>query len=147
MRRQREMKMKSLWYGEKGVRGESPIINSEACGECRESQGSPSKAQASRWRKRNKNREEIFPARERSEQGLKFPRFVAGAAFHTCAALGYGGIATPMLLVLFSQKSTEIHDTVNDLYIEGVVRVVILYCSAFVYMRFFTAFRMTGALL
>ena len=87
MRRQREMKMKSLWYGEKGVRGESPIINSEACGECRESQGSPSKAQASRWRKRNKNREEIFPARERSEQGLKFPRFVAGEAFHTCAAL------------------------------------------------------------
>ena len=71
----------------KGVRGVSPNINSAACGECRESQGSPSKAQASRWRKRNENREEIFPARERSEQGLKFPRFVAGVAFHTCAAL------------------------------------------------------------
>ena len=43
-----------------------------------------------------------------------------------------------MLLVLFSQKSTEIHDTVNNLIIEGVVKAVIPYNFAFVAMRFFT---------
>jgi len=48
-------------------------------------------------------------------------------------------------LVLFSQKSTEIHDTINNLLIEGVEKVVISYNSAIVDMRFFTAkpFRMT----
>ena len=90
----------------KGVRGESPNIDSEDCGECRESQGSPSKAQASRWRKRNENREEIFPASERSEQGLKFPRFVAGVAFHTCAAFKGGGDIrkSPGLWLLSARK-------------------------------------------
>ena len=54
--------------------------------------------------------------------------------------------ALPTLLVLFSQKSTEIHDTMKNLLIDGVVRVVILYCSAFVHIRFFGAkrFKMTG---
>ncbi len=95
------------WSEKKGVRGESPNNNSEDCGEYRESQGSPSKAQASRWRKRNENREEIFPASERSEQGLKFPRFVAGVAFHTCAALGGRGESQrPGPLVTFGTKVT-----------------------------------------
>ena len=52
------------------------------------------------------NREEICRASERSEQGFKFPRFVADEAFHTCAAfVGCGGIATPTSLVTFFKES------------------------------------------
>ena len=105
----------------KGVRRESPNIDSEDCGECRESQGSPSKAQASRWRKRNENREEIFPARERSEQGLKFPRFVAGEAFRTCAALWVTKLTAPLRShdrLAFSLRET-IHSTTSTLADKG----------------------------
>ena len=52
--------------------------------------------------------------------------------YHSVAAL-------PTLLVLFSQKSTEIHDTISNLLIEGVGKAVIPYNSAFVFMRFFVS--------
>ena len=85
-------------------------------------------------RKSRKN----YLARElKANEGI-IPRFVAGVAFHTCAALGCGRIATPTLLVLFSQKSTEIHDTMKNLLIDGVVRALIQYDYDFVGVRFFT---------
>ena len=43
-----------------------------------------------------------------------------------------------MLHVTFFEEGNIIHDTVNNLLIEGVVKAVILYNSAFVHMRFFT---------
>ncbi|MBQ5325857.1 MAG: hypothetical protein J6K80_01525, partial [Oscillospiraceae bacterium] len=46
--------------------------------------------------------------------------------------------ATPRAFGYFRHESNIIHDTVNDLLIEGVGKAVILYNSAFVAMRFFT---------
>ena len=88
-------------------------------------------------KEKRKSRKNYLARELKANEGI-IPRFVAGEAFHTCATLGCGRIATPTLLVLFSQKSTEIHDTVNNLFIESVGKAVILYNSAFVHMRFFT---------
>jgi len=86
-------------------------------------------------RKSRKN----YLARElKANEGI-IPRFVAGVAYHTCAAFkGSGDNARPRAFGYFRHESNVIHDTVNNLLIEGVGKAVILYNYAFVLMRFFT---------
>ena len=99
-------------------------------------------------KEKRKSRKNYLARELKANEGI-IPRFVAGVAFHTCAALGCGRIATPTLLVLFSQKSTEIHDTMKNPLIEGVGKAVILYgyvlllcvCDS---SSVFDRFRMTG---
>ena len=66
-------------------------------------------SETNRWRWDCVNRIEIFRASEQRERGLKFLRFVADRAFHTCAALGvWGESQRTTSLVLSSRKYNKI---------------------------------------
>ena len=77
-----------------------------------------------------KSRKNYLAKELKANEGI-IPRFVAGVAFHTCAAFkGAGDNARPRAFGYFRHESNIIHDTANNLLIEGVVRAVIPYCSA-----------------
>ena len=104
----------------KGVRGESPILNRAACGKQVDFQG------AAGGKILAKIAKELFGERAESERGDNSAICSRRSIPHLCSVRGPGRIATPRAFGYFRHESNIIHDTMNNLLIEGVVKAVIL---------------------